>query len=90
MQFTFLNKKEKREKKIKDFVAYCNKIEQEPEQVFLWLPKKIDQKIVWLEKVTKTAKWGGGNYELHKPMPSFFYYWKIVYINPKEKAKDAS
>lgn len=86
MQFTFLTKAERREKKQKDFVAYCNKIEKEPEQVFLWLPKKIGQKIVWLETVTKTAEFlGCDNYK--KTFRSHLAYWRIVYITPKEKSK---
>lgn len=86
MQFTFLTKAERREKKQKDFVAYCNKIEKEPEQVFLWLPKRIGQKIVWLETVTKTAEWIGC-YNYHKASPNYYDEWNIVYINPKEKSQ---
>lgn len=84
MQFTFLSKAERREKKRKDFVAYCNKIEKEPEQVFLWLPKRIGTKVVWLERVLRTAQWCG-YYAYTKTSADYFIDWRISYINLKEK-----
>lgn len=86
MQFTFLSRQERRQKRQQAFVDYCNKIEKEPEKVFLWLPKKIGTKVVWLEKVFKTAKWDG-YYAYNKPSLDYSEYWKIVYINPKEKSQ---
>lgn len=86
MQFTFLSRQERRQKRRQAFVDYCNKIENEPEKVFLWLPKKIGTKVVWLEKVVKTAEWVGC-YSYHKASPNYYDDWNIVYINPKEKSK---
>lgn len=86
MQFTFLSRQERRQKREQDFVDHCNKIEEEPEKVFLWLPKKIGTKVVWLEKVVKTAEFLGCN-NSRKTLRSYQAYWRIVYINPKEKSQ---
>lgn len=81
MQITFLTKRERVQKKHQDFVDYCNKIEETPEKVFLWFPKKVGQKLIWLESVIKTAKYDG--YNCHKKCWDYQCYWKIIYIDPK-------